>query len=332
MKYSRYDYANPENMRRRKFAQPTQNDVRPVNPVLTNMSIGFKNENFLWEQMAPIWEIGEKSGTFATIDREFWFRQQAGANRAPEGPYLRTGYGITSATVETTEVGFEKVLGDVTQSSNQWGDDLETLDVSFLTNLMQLEIEKQVASQLFITGVWGTSNTLTGTNQWSDFANSDPIADSDTAKRTIKRDTGASVTKVFIGLLGWEKLKEHPLLLDKYKHTQTGILTEELVAAALGVPEIVVGDSVENTADENQVYVGADIWTDSALFQVVNPPALQVAASAYTVMWNEKGNIPWAVDSYREEGRRSNVNRVFTHLKPTIVSSVHGYLFLDLVA
>jgi len=70
----------------------------------------------------------------------------------------------------------------------------------------------------------------------------------------------------------------------------------------------------------------------SFLFQVVNPPALQVAASAYTVMWNEKGNIPWAVDSYREEGRRSNVNRVFTHLKPTIVSTFHGYLLLDTVA
>ena len=93
--------------------------------------------------------------------------------------------------------------------------------------------------------------------------------------------------------------------MDKYKHTQTGILTEELVAAALGVPELVVGDSIENTADEGQVYVGADIWTDNALFQVVNTPALQVAASAYTVMWNEKGNIPWAVESYREEGRRS---------------------------
>jgi len=38
MKYSRYDYANPENMRRRKFAQPTQNDVHPVFPVYKSSS------------------------------------------------------------------------------------------------------------------------------------------------------------------------------------------------------------------------------------------------------------------------------------------------------
>ena len=40
---------------------------------------------------------------------------------------------------------------------------------------MNTQIERLVASSLFITGVWGTSNTLSGTNQWSDFANSDPV-------------------------------------------------------------------------------------------------------------------------------------------------------------
>jgi len=320
------------NYKRYAFAQPNVTDVNPVNPVLTSLSIGFKNESFMWEKMAPVHESDLRNGTYPVYDREFWFRRQEGAERAADGPYQRVGYGVSTQTFITVEIGYEKLLSDVVNASNQFGDNLETKDVAFLTNLIELEIEKRVSETLFITGVWGTSNTLTGTSQWSDFANSDPIADSDTAKRTIKRNTGSDVSNGFIGLLGWEKLKEHPLLLDKYKHTQTGILTEELVAAAFGIPEITVGNSVENTADEKQVYVGADIWTDNMLFQTTNPAGLDVGNSAYTIMWNERGNIPWAVESYREEQTRGDVNRVFTHMIPTVTSAQHGYLFLDLVA
>lgn len=320
------------NYNRYNFAQPAQGDVRPVNPVLTSLSIGFKNEKFLWDMIAPPSSQDQKSGTYFIWDREFWFRRQEGAVRAPESQYLRTGYGVSTDTYNTFEIGFEKQLGDPIKAAFQTGEDLKTMDVQFLTNLMELELEKRVAAATFVTGVWGTSNTLSGTDQWSDFANSDPIADADTAIRTILRNTGARPNVFFIGLLGWEKLKEHPLILDKYKHTQTGVMTPELIAPVLGVDEIVIGDSVENTADENQVFVGSDIWTDNGLFLVRNNPALGVANGAYTFMWNERGNVPWAVEDYREEQTRSEVSRVFTHLDPQIVSSQHGYMLLDLVA
>ena len=39
-------------------------------------------------------------------------------------------------------------------------------------------------------------------------------------------------------------------------------MTTDLVAAVLGLGEIIVGDTVENTGDKGQTFVGADIWTD----------------------------------------------------------------------
>lgn len=315
-----------------RFSQPTARDVRPVDPVLTNLSIGFKNDKFLWDKIAPVSEQPQKSGTFPIYTRDFWMRRKAGAMRAPEGPYLRVGYGVTTDTYNALERGFEKVVADVIVAANLFGDDPEKLATAFVTNLIQLELEKDVAAACFITGVWGTSTTLAGTNQWSDFDASDPIANVDTARRIIKRNTGATPNVLFLGLLAWEKLKEHPLLVDKYKHTQKGILTPELVAAVLGVDEVVVGDSVENTAAEGATYVGADIWTDNALLLVRNNPALMVANGAYTFMWNEKGNIPWAIENYRDETVRSDVLRCFTHYVPKIVSAQHGYIYLDCVA
>src|SRR3990167_52580 len=328
--------ARSHNGQGRYFAQPSVADVRPVDPVLTDMSVGFKNDRFLGDAIAPFKEVSEQSGTFMVWTRDFWFRRQEGAERAPEGPYLRTGYGVTNDTYRTIELGFEKLLGEVTQKASQTPEDLETQDVNFLTNLMQIELEKRAAAAYFVTGVWGTSTTLSGTDQWSDFANSNPITNAQTAMRTVKQNTGGWPNKMFMGLTAWEKLSEHPLILDKYKHTQVGVMTPALVAAALqgSAPslEIVVGDSIENTAAEGATFVGANIWTDNVLFLVANQPGLGVANGAATLIWNEKGNVPWAVQQYQEENRRSIVSRVFTHAAFKIMSSQHGYIYLDAVA
>lgn len=320
------------NYKRYAFAQPTIRDVRPVDPVLTNLSFAFRNARFLYEKIAPHFQTNEKSGTYFIYDRDFWFRRQEGAERAPDSPYLRVGYGVSTATFNAQEIGFEKVLGDPIRAASQTPEDLQRMDVEFLTNLLQLDLEIQAAAELFVTGVWGTSTTLTGTDQWSDYANSDPIANSDTAIRTILRNTGARPNTLFVGLVGWERLKEHPLVLDKYKHTQVGIMTPQLVAAALGIDELVIGDSVRNTGAEGAAFSGADIWTDNALFLVRNNPSLGVANGAYTYIWNERGNFPWAIENYRDENIRAEVTRAFTHRDFVVTSSQHGYLYIDLAA
>ena len=314
------------------MALPTLRDVRPVDPVLTNLSIGFKNEKFLWDKIAPTSEQAQQSGTFFIYTRDFWFRRQTGAKRAEDGSYTRVGYGVATDTYKTAERGFERLLDDAIKAASQTPEDLQVVDVQFLTNLIQLELEKDIAAACFITGVWGTSTTLAGVNQWSDFDGSDPINNIEVAKRAIRRNTGAKPNVLFVGALAWEKLKEHPLILDKMKYTQKAIMTEELVASVFDVEEVIIGTSVEDTAAEGQTYVGADIWTDNALLLVRNNPGLGIANGAYTYMWNERGNVPWAIEAYRDEAKRGEVTRVFTHYVPKIVSAQHGYIYLDCIA
>lgn len=312
--------------------QPTMVDVRPIDPILTNLSIGFKNEKFLWDQIAPISRVDQKSGTFFVYTKDFWFRRQTGGKRGEDGRYTRVGYGVGNDTYTTTERGFEKLLDDATRAASLTPEDLEMVDIQFLTNIMQLELEKDVADELFVTGKWGTSNVLTGGDQWSDYGSSDPIADVDLAKQVIRRNTGVDPTDMFIGRSAWIKLKENPLILDKYKYTQVGVMTPELVAAVLGIGKLTIGDSIENTAEEGASFVGADIWTDNVLFTVKNSPGLGVTAGAFTLMWPEGGSIPWSVQSYRSDPQRGQVSRVFGHYIPKIVASEAGYLFLDVVA
>lgn len=314
------------------MALPTARDVRPVDPVLTNLSLGFKNPRFLWDQICPPVKVDQQTGTYFNFTRDYWFRipNAVGSRRAPGAAYQKADFGVSSATYRADERGYEKSVDDVTRAASQVPGSLDAMATEFLTNLIQMELELDAAAAAFVTGVWGTSTTLAGGDQWSDLANSDPISDADVASRTIRRNTGAKPDVLLVGALGWEVLKEHPVLLDKYKHTQKGILTEDLVASALGLKTVVIGDSVKNTAAEGAAFAGADVWTDNAVFfKRTESPGLLVPNGAYTFVWDEKGNYPWAIESYRDEPTRSDVQRIFTHYVMSIVASQYGYMYLD---
>jgi len=313
---------------------PTVNDVRVVDPIMTNLSLGFRNKEFFYDRIFPPVPVNQASGTFFIWTRDYWFRRPVGGVRAESGPYNRVGFGVGSDTYSTLEYGWEYALDEVTAKKSQTPESLDVLAAQYLSNIMQLELEKQAAAAGFVTSVWGTTTTLTTTDQWSDYDASDPIANADTAKRTIRRNTGDEPNMMFVGAITWEKLKEHPLILDKYKHTQTGILTEALVAAALGIDQLVVGKSVENTAVEKAPgtasFTGADIWGDSALFLKVTPsPGLMVPNGGYRYIWDEKGNVPWAMENYLEPQTRSTIHRIFSHWAYKITGAQYGYIYLD---
>ena len=312
------------------MALPTQADVRPVDPVLTNLSFGFKNKEYFWDKVAPPVGQPEQTGTFFTWDRDYWLRRATGGSRAPSTGYNRLDFGVSTDTYRALEIGWETPLDEVIMAASQTPESLSVQATSFLTEMMLIELEKLVAAACFVTGVWGTTSTLTSGNQWSDFANSDPISDAKTARRTIRRNTGTEPNSLFIGALTWEKLAEHPLLLEKHKFTHSGLLTKEMVAQDLEVDQLYVMSSIENTAAEGATFSGSDIWTDNALFLNVTPtPGLMVANGAYTFIWDEKGNVPWAMESYNQENIRSLIHRIFTHQVVKICSSQFGYIFLD---
>ena len=322
------------------MAQPTSRDLRPIDPLLTNMSIGFRNDRFFYENIAPIQTVQQPSGQFTVWESEYWFRRQEGADRGSQAPYVRVGYEVGYDSFRVSEIGFEKLLSEVDIAASQLPENLEAQDIAFLTNLMQMELEGRVADNLFKTGVWGTDRTgvasadddTTGEfTHWDDYTNSTPIEDVRTARQHIHQMTGAMPNNMFIGLDTWNALQYHPDITEKYKYTTVGIMTPDLVKAVLEIPNLYIGDSIQVTSPENRAasptVTRTKVWKDNALIQVSNTPQLGVANGAYMFMWDEKGNVPWAIENYYEPSVRSIVNRVFTHMVPKVVSKEHGYFF-----
>lgn len=316
------------------MAQPDAASVRPVNPVLTDLSIGFRQPDPLWNNIAPGLRRGEKSGTYFIWTRDFWVRRVENARRAPEGRYTRVGYGVSSSTYDCQEYGFEKPTGQVIVNASQTPESLPQQDVRFLTALMELEIEMQVEAAVWsANSVWDNEPDLAGATQWSETTGT-PIVDSHTATRTLRRTIGVDENDIqlSVGAEVWDDLREHASLTEKYKYTQGrgGVLSEDLVAQAMGVGKLNVGRTVKNTAVEGQTAVYADVWDDRALFTpIVSAPGLMVPAPAYTFIWDEVGAFPWAVEQYFSNEIRSNVSRIFAHPDVKVTASSAGYRYDD---
>ena len=86
----------------------------------------------------------------------------------------------------------------------------------------------------------GLTVTLSGTAQWSDYANSDPIAAIRTAFRAMHARTLLEPNLAIIPYQVMSVLQDHPKLMARIMYTDRAILTPELIASLLGIPKIIV--------------------------------------------------------------------------------------------
>ncbi len=188
------------------------------------------------------------------------------------------GYTIPDAKMgrksKATEVDYSAV--EVADEVKDWGlsslvsnsdilDDNQGVDylgnaTAFTTGLVRLAREVRVASLVFnaATYVGGQQQTLSGTSQWSDQTNSDPLkAITDAMDVPIMRPN-----ILVLGQVAWTNLRRHPKIVQACNLTQqtAGMVAKRAVADLLEVREIYVGASFINSAKEGQTPSYARAW------------------------------------------------------------------------
>ena len=312
------------------MAQPTISDVH-VDAALSQVSIAFRNSGYIARDIFPQVQVSKQSDKLFTWTRDFWFRNHV-QQRAPSALYPEGGLELSTQTYFAIIYHLAHGLPDEVLANQDAAVDLATAAAEWLADQFLLNAEIQWAADFFITGVWGTSNTP-GVN-WDDLANSDPILDVDTGRQTIKRNTGVFPNTMVVSQKVWDEgLKEHPLLLDKYKHTQRGVLTTDLVAAALGIDRLLVGSASQNTAKEGAAFVGANIYGNDALYLFVPPsPGLLTPSAGYTFTWDMGGGLNTQVSRIREDNRDRDLLKAKEAWDQKIVASELGYIDLAIVS
>lgn len=269
--------------------QPTRGDVH-VNRPLTNMSLAWLQDQSSFVARRAFRELAvlKQSDSYFEYDKKQWFRSDARI-RAPGTESAGSGYTINSDNTYSARVrAIHKDVSDQIRANADQPIQPDREATEFVTRDLILEQEKRWASTFFTTGVWTGSTTgtdITVAPLW-DAANSTPFEDLRAEIRAVQQKTGFKANIAVIAPNVWDVLADHPDALDRVKHTETGIVTTSLFAAALGLEEIMVAEAVEDTAAEG-VADSLDFVFKGDVLLAYRPrsPGLMTPAAGYTFVW-----------------------------------------------
>jgi hypothetical protein len=277
---------------------PTPGDVH-VNAPLTNISVAMMQSasNFIGVRAFPNVPVQKQSDRYYTFDRGEFNRDEM-RERAPSTESSGGGYKVDNTpTYFATVYAFHKDIDDQLRANADSALQLDREATQFITLKALIKREKLWASAYFAASVWtnevaGTASSADSTHvKFWDNAASTPIEDIRSAKRVVLQSTGFIPNKLVLGRPVYDKLLDHPEIIDriKYGQTQGGPAKGSMAVLAdlFEIDEILVSDAIENTAAEGATAAHSFILGKHALLVYAAPsPGLQTPTGGYTFSWN----------------------------------------------
>ena len=243
--------------------------------------------------------------------------------------YNRIDWNVTTDTYLAEQYGLEGEIDDEERKNAASPLDLDVDTTEIVTDMVLNNREKRVADLVLSTSVITNNITLAGGDQWSDYANSDPLDDVKTARTTIYIGApGYAPNVMLMGYYAFEALKLHPDIKEIIKYTERAIVTRQLLASVFEVDEVLIGKVIRRTSKEGAPDAFTDVWgKDVLLFFRENRPSLKRVSFGYQMRTSDL-----RVFRYREDKRDTDVIRVSEKQDEKIVSGAVAYLIKAAVA
>ncbi len=271
-----------------------------ANVPLTNISIAYiqNASDFVADKVFPIVPVDKQSNTYFTYNKNDWFRDEA-KQRAPGTESAGSGYSVDNDSNYNCKTwAFHKDVPWDIRNNSDAPINMDRDATEFVSQRLLIRRERLFADSYFKTGVWGKDYTgvaaSPGANQfvqWSDYANSDPINNVKNARLYIKSITGFWPKNMLVGVEVFETLKQHPDIIDRYKYTQAGVITADLIARVLEIDKLVVASAIYATNAEGATEAYSFIHGKGALLTYTAPaPSLLAPSAGYIFAWKNLAN------------------------------------------
>lgn len=310
-----------------------------VNAPLTDVSTAYIQDagNYIADQVFPIVRVQKKSDLYFIYNKNDYFRDEAQV-RAPGAESAGGDYDLSTGTYTTKTWAFHKDISDEERENSDPALDPDADAAEYVTQKVLIKRERQFMTDYFATGKWGTE--VEGTEdftKWSDYAGSDPIADIETGKTTILQNTGYEANRLVLSYNAFEKLKNHPLIVDRYKHTSADSITADMMARVFDVEKVIVAKTMYATNEEGATAAMSFTSGKHALLVYAAPtPSLKKPSGGYifTFVGENRGEFGNAIRNYDLRGSGRLVDRIEGDLRfdTKLVGSDLGYFFLNAVA
>jgi hypothetical protein len=322
---------------------PAGADNVHIDVILSNISVAWPNAGFVGSALFPVVNVQKQANKYDIFGREAWQPEPFGDIRAPgtlanEIPGLNVStdtYFCDEHSLQIPVTDEERDNADSPLSPDRDGTELVTSKI-LLTR--ELAIYNLVSS----TGIYNSAltTTLSGTSQWNDYVNSNPISDMRTAVRAVHGQIFLEPNLAIIPYLVMSTLEDHPDFIERIKYSERGIVTPEIIADIVGIPNVIVpGVGYNATANPGQSASLTYLWGKNVILAYVPPrPGLKIPAFGYEFVWGYGGNLTQAVERWREQQRKADIIRVSRRYSLKIVAqdssglSIAGYLIQNAIA
>lgn len=280
-----------------------QQDV-VIDPALSNVSIKFTNDSFIADMIFPVVKVSKQTGKYYIYDKSN-LRIDETARAAGSGAN-EIDIGLSTASFACDDHALKGFVADEIQEQAEAALNPLIDETEAITEKLMLDRENILATMLADTAQVTQNTTLSGTSQWSDYSNSDPIGDVRTARTTIHAAAFKKPNTLILGKQVFDQLCEHPQIIERVKYSQLGVVTEELLARIFQVEKVLIGEAGKNGAVEGQTDSLSYVWGKHAWLAYINPRiGLKSLTAGITFTYSVR-----QVKRWRDEDREGTYVRV----------------------
>jgi hypothetical protein len=318
-----------------------------VDQPLTNLTLAYaqSQENFIADKVFPTVGVSKQSDKYYLYDRANMNRTGDVEKLAPRTEVNRIGMTLSTSSYFADVYGLGMDFDEQTLANEDAMLDIRSAGAETLAMRLMIHREEQFASNFFVASQWGTDNTLSGTSQWSDYTNSDPIDAVTLARRTVQLGSGGfKPNTMVVGKEVRDKLINHPDVLARLNGgatvTNTALVTDAKLAEIFEVENFYVMEAVKNSSVEGVAESNAFIGGKNALLCYTPSNAgLMSPAAGLTFAWNNLegvNNLGITVESFSDDALKRQQIAEMIQVKMSydmkVVGADLGYLFIDAVA
>jgi hypothetical protein len=269
------------------------------------------------ENLFPTVTVKKQSDKYRVFGREAWL-PELGDYRAPgTEAHEIPGFTLSLDTYYAQEHALQVAVTDEERDNADSPMSPDSDGTELLTS--KIALGREVAMQALVSTAanyaTGMTVTLSGTAQWNDYVNSNPIADIRTGQRAIHSKLFMEPNIAIVPYLVMSTLEDHPDIIERIKYSERAILTPEIVAAVFGVERVIVPGVAVGSGNPGQpgnTITAGYLWgKDVLLAWVPASSGMRTPAFAYEFVWGfGGGGGNQVVDRWREDKRASDLIRV----------------------
>lgn len=304
-----------------------------IDKLLTNVSSAYIPEGFISESIFPEVQSTQKTGKLAKYGTDHLRIEQTIIGGG--GAYSRIKTQVRSSDSYSIEGhGLEGLVTEDDYSNVEKPYDAEADETMGITTTIMVGKEKGVADVLTDTAILTNNTTLSGTSQWSDYANSDPVDDFKTGRQSVYDGCGFAPDLAIMSWDVFQVLKYHPGILDAlgYKFNRKGGITGQEMADVLEVKRVLIGQAKYESAKKGQTSSLASIWGKHFVYAKMPSKAMKYQTSLGYLfkLAGRKARrvLKWNVNN----PPNSKAILVDDHYDYAITNANAGYLIKDSVA